>query len=634
MPPDGQRKRLRLPIWYILAAVGLLLLIQWAASKAQYEQISYGQFRKLLQDGQVKRAVLTGDKVRGELAEPAPGGRKRAFVATRAPNDDKLPDLLQQKLGADWDVKASWLESPIIYWILPVAFILLLWWFLVGRSDAIGSVMDFAHSRARVIAQKDVGVTFDDVAGIEECKQELHEIVDFLRNPAKFTRLGGRIPKGVLLVGPPGTGKTLLAKAVAGEAGVTFFSLSGSDFVEMFVGVGAARVRDLFEQANRHAPSIIFIDELDALGKTRGVGLMGGHDEREQTLNALLVQMDGFTTQRGVILLAATNRPEMLDVALLRPGRFDRHIVVPTPDLHDRREILRVHTARVKLGPGVDLGKLAAMTSGFVGADLANLVNEATLLAARRNKDDVAFKDFEDSIERVVAGLEKRNRVMNAEEKDLVAHHEAGHALVACLLPRTDPVRKVSMIPRGMAALGYTMQLPTEDRYLLRRDELVDRLTVMLAGRSAEEVTFNEISTGAQNDLQKATELAREMVMEFGMSEELGPVSYSLREAALLPETYMGKPWSERTARQVDKAVRSLVEEAHGRARELLKAHKDALLALAAALKEKEVIEEHELSEILTQHAIPMRKRPSADAAPPADAAQPADAAPPAEAAQ
>jgi cell division protease FtsH len=598
-------KRFRLPLWYILAAVVLLLLVHWAAGRAREKQMAYGEFRALLAAGKVRSAVLSGDRIRGELTATDQSGEPQRFVTTMVPGDEGLYPLLQEKLGENWDRETSWLESPLLYWLVPLVLIVVLWRLLLSRSNPMSSVMDFSQSRAALVARKDVDVSFEDVAGIEECKQELQEVVEFLRNPAKFTRLGGRIPKGVLLVGPPGTGKTLLAKAVAGEAGVSFFSLSGSDFVEMFVGVGAARVRDLFEQANKAAPSIIFIDELDALGKTRGTGLLGGHDEREQTLNALLVQMDGFQTQKGVILLAATNRPEMLDAALLRPGRFDRQVVVPPPDLQDRREILRVHTANVKLSESVDLDKLGAMTPGFVGADLANLVNEATLLAARRDKNEVGMEDFEDSIERVVAGLEKRNRLMNEEEKEYVAHHEAGHAMVACLLPGADRVRKVSMIPRGIAALGYTMQMPTEDRYLLRKDELMDRLTVMLGGRCAEEVVFGEISTGAQDDLRKATELARTMVVELGMSEELGPVSYRFREGAQgMPDMPLAKPWSEQTNRQIDCAVRQIVDAAHDRATDLLAGHKDALLHLAATLKEQEVVEEEQLKEILARYGI------------------------------
>ncbi len=611
----GPQKRRKLPLWYLVFGLALVLLIVWAARSEDRQEITYGRFRKLLQQGKVTHVVLSRDKVKGQLVDDQGGEAK--FVANRLKSDEKLPELLQEKVGENWDAPApSWLENPLLLWIFPIVLILLFWRFILGRMNPTSSVMNFSQSRANVVANEEVGVTFQDVAGIEECKQELQEVIEFLQNPTKFTRLGGRIPKGVLLVGPPGTGKTLLAKAVAGEAGVTFFSLSGSDFVEMFVGVGAARVRDLFEQAQKNAPCIIFIDELDALGKTRGMGLMGGHDEREQTLNALLVQMDGFQTQKGVILLAATNRPEMLDPALLRPGRFDRQIMVPPPDLKDREGILRVHTRDVKLSDSVDLHKLAAMTPGFVGADLANLVNEGTLLAARRGKSQVEMEDFEDSIERVMAGLQKRNRLMNDEEKGIVAHHESGHALVACLVPGADPVRKVSMIPRGAAALGYTMQMPTEDRYVLRKEELMDRMAVMLGGRAAEKVVFEELSTGANNDLQKATDLAREMVTKFGMCPELGPLSYARREPSpgQPPELQFGSPWSERTARKIDDAVRELVDSAYRRALDRLADHKDALLALAAALREKEVIEQEELRELLGTHGIELP--PAASVAP------------------
>jgi cell division protease FtsH len=605
VPPEPPRRGFRLPLWYMLGAVLLILLIQWAASGMRYEQITYGRFRSLLEADQIQSVELSPGKVRGRFKQAETEKGMQGFVANRPVGDDDLIKVLQAKLGDNWDAKTSWLDSPLIYWLIPLVVLFVLWRAMLGRASPMSSVMDFSQSRANVIAQKDVDVTFDDVAGIDECKQELEEVVEFLKNPSKFTRLGGRIPKGVLLIGPPGTGKTLLARAVAGEAGVTFFSLSGSDFVEMFVGVGAARVRDLFDQASKSAPAIIFIDELDALGKKRGTGLMGGHDEREQTLNALLVQMDGFTAQKGVILLAATNRPEMLDAALLRPGRFDRHVVVPPPDLRDRHAILKVHTEDVKLGPNVDLQKLAAMTPGFVGADLANLVNEATLLAARLGKNQVEMADFEDSIERVVAGLAKRNRLMNEEEKGIVAHHEAGHALVACMLPGADRVRKVSMIPRGIAALGYTMQMPSEDRYLLKKNELADRLAVMMGGRSAEEVVFGEMSTGAQNDLQKATELARQMVTEFGMSEEIGPLSYGHPEAVpWVPESVTRGPWSEQTARDVDRAVRALVEDAHKRAVTLLTEQRPALEAIASALREQEVVGEDELEAILAEHGI------------------------------
>jgi len=605
--PFGQRPgaRSRWTMWYFLLGLLLVLLIMWAVDSRGRQDISYGRFRRLLTDGRVSKVIVTSGKVRGTY-QPENGGATQEFEAVRLPNDDKLPELLQQHAGDDWRYETSLLESPLLLWLLPIVVLIIVWRLVLSRMNPVSSVMDFSQSRANAIPQEDVGVTFDDVAGIEECKQELQEVVEFLRTPSKFTRLGGRIPTGVLLVGLPGTGKTLLAKAVAGEAEVTFYSLSGSDFVEMFVGVGAARVRDLFEQAEKNAPCIIFIDELDALGKARGMGMMGGHDEREQTLNALLVRMDGFQTQKGVILLAATNRPEMLDPALLRPGRFDRQVMVPAPDLKDREAILRVHTREVKLAESVDLRKLAGMTPGFVGADLANLVNEATLLAARQGKDEVHVEDFEDSIERVVVGLEKRSRLMNEEEKNIVAHHEVGHALVACLVPGADPVRKVSMVPRGAAALGYTMQMPTEDRYVLRRNELMDRIAVMLGGRSAEEVVFGEVSTGAQNDLQKATELAREMVIEFGMCEELGPLSYSRCGSPKggVPEFFTGSRWSERTARKIDDAVRQIIDDAHTKALELLRRHRDALMAVAVALKDQEVIEQDQLAEILAEHGI------------------------------
>ncbi len=608
-PEEPRPKRFGIPLWWLVAGVALMLVISWISTGARYKPVDYGRFRQWLTEGKVARVVLTADKVRGELKPGAVAEEQPInFQADRVPNDEELISLLTEQLGGNWDQEKSWFDSPVLYWLLPLLFIFVLWRMVLGRMNPVSSVMDFSQSRASLVAQKEVGVTFDDVAGIDECKRELQEVVEFLKNPTKFTRLGGRIPKGVLLVGPPGTGKTLLAKAVAGEAGVTFFSLSGSDFVEMFVGVGAARVRDLFEQAHKSAPCMIFIDELDALGKARGMGLMGGHDEREQTLNALLVQMDGFQTQKAVILLAATNRPEMLDPALLRPGRFDRHVVVPPPDLHDREAILRVHVEAVRISDSVDLRRLAAMTPGFVGADLANLVNEATLLAARRGKSAVEMNDFQDSIERVIAGLEKRNRLMNEDEKRIVAHHEAGHALAACLLPGADPVRKVSMIPRGAAALGYTMQMPLEDRYLLRKTELMDRLVVMLGGRAAEEVLFEEVSTGAQNDLQKASELAREMVTEFGMSDELGPLSYSARHRTdNSSELTLGKPWSEQTAREIDQAIRTIVDSAHTKCKELLGQHREALEDLASALMENEVIEEDELRSILEPHGIELR---------------------------
>lgn len=607
--PEQKGPRFKGLIWYVLAGIALLLVIQYAASGADRQEISYSTFRDWVKEDKVQSVVLHPDHVEGTLVGTDDGGKPKKFVATWQGGDNEIYNLMDDhKVDYEWDT--DWLQNILLWFVLPLALIFLLWRFLFSRSGPASNLMQFGRSRAKMVMQKDIGVTFDDVAGIEESKEELEEIVEFLQSPGRFTRLGGKIPKGVLLVGAPGTGKTLLAKAVAGEASVPFFSLSGSDFVEMFVGVGAARVRDLFEQANKVAPCIIFIDELDALGKARGTGMMGGHDEREQTLNALLVQMDGMQTTKGIILLAATNRPEMLDPALLRPGRFDRHIAVPRPDLKGREKILEVHVREVRLDSSVSLRRVAAMTPGFVGADLANLVNEAALLAARRDKDAVEFEDFEDAVERVVAGLEKRNRLMNDQEKEITAHHESGHALVACLVPGADPVRKVSMVPRGVAALGYTMQLPQEDRYLLRKGELMDRLAVMLGGRAAEIIMFGEISTGAQNDLQKATSLAHEMVTQYGMSEELGPLSYPSNDGSPFSgDGFMGSRWSERTSREVDKAVRKLVEEALERSKKLLADNKPVLERMASMLLEKEVLEETELRDILCEFGIKLPRR-------------------------
>ena len=472
--------------------------------------------------------------------------------------------------------------------------------------------MSFGRSRGRLYAQEDLGVTFHDVAGIDEAVEEVREVVDFLKSPEKYQKLGGRIPKGVLLVGPPGTGKTLLAKAIAGEAGVPFFSLSGSDFVEMFVGVGAARVRDMFQQAEAKAPCIIFIDELDALGKSRGSGMVGGHDEREQTLNALLVEMDGFASNSGVIVMAATNRPEMLDQALLRPGRFDRQVLVDRPDVRGREDILKVHVKQVKLDPSVNLKEVAAISPGFAGADLANLVNEAALLAARKSKSAVAMSEFNDGVERVTAGLEKKQRIMNEDEKYRVAYHEGGHALVAFSLPNTDPVHKVSIIPRGLAALGYTLQRPEGDRFLMTQPELESRIQVLLAGTVAEELVFRDISTGAQNDLERATEIARSMVMDFGMSE-LGRISYrdSNRSAFLsTPGEDRTHGHSELTAQRIDEAVAKIIDSSLASVREILMTRKDALVALAEELMVVESVDGMELQRIMEESSTSPRVVP------------------------
>ncbi len=483
-----------------------------------------------------------------------------------------------------------------------MALLLMVFFFMMRRLGGAGSAMAFGRSRGKLFAQEDIGATFDDVAGIDEAVEELREVVDFLKTPEKYQVLGGRIPKGVLLVGPPGTGKTLLAKAIAGEAGVPFFSISGSDFVEMFVGVGAARVRDMFQQAQAKAPCIVFIDELDALGKTRGSSIVGGHDEREQTLNALLVEMDGFSSNSGVIVMAATNRPETLDPALLRPGRFDRHVLVDRPDIRGREEILKVHVEQVKLDESVNLKEVAGITSGFVGADLANLVNEAALLAARESKPAVTMAEFTEGVERVTAGLEKKQRIIHEDEKQRVAYHESAHALVACSLPNTDPVHKVSIIPRGMAALGYTMQRPEGDRYLMTQTELESRIQVLLAGILAEEMIFDDVSTGAQNDLERATEFARSMVMDYGMSR-LGRVNYreSRRAMFLSPQDEMPRErsHSEQTAREIDEEIKHIVEQSQEKVRHILQTRRKALVALAERLMKKEVIDTDELKQII-----------------------------------
>jgi cell division protease FtsH len=489
----------------------------------------------------------------------------------------------------------------ILSWIIPLVFFFFIWRILFSRIGPETSVMSFGKSRAKIYAEKENKVTFADVAGIDEAKEELEEVVEFLKKPEKFQRLGGKIPKGVLLVGMPGTGKTLLARAVAGEANVPFFSISGSDFVEMFVGVGAARVRDLFAQTQNHAPCIIFIDELDALGKARGVNPLGRHDEQEQTLNQLLAEMDGFNPNTGVIIMAATNRPEILDPALLRPGRFDRHVLIDRPDLIGREQILKIHAQNVKLASEVNLKVIASRTPGFVGADLANIVNEAALLAARKNKESVEMADIEEAIDRVVAGLEKKRRLMSKKEKEIVAFHESGHAIVASLLPNADPVHRISIIPRGISALGYTLQLPTEDRYLMTKTELLDRMAVLLGGRVAEEIIFGEISTGAHNDLQRATDIATSMVKEYGMSEKLGYVTFEKEKQPLfLPSSLIAsKGYSEETAKQIDEEVKKIVDKTYQRVKELLTAKKDKLGALARLLLEKEVVEEVDLKRIL-----------------------------------
>lgn len=548
---------------------------------------------------------------------------KKSFRTNFLPSDgtvDQIRNLLDENRIPGWQFAAEpsiWKQQWLL--IVMTAVVIVFFVVLLRRLSGAGSPMSFGRSRGKLYAQEDLGVTFDDVAGIDEAVEEVKEIVDFLKSAEKYQRLGGRIPKGVLLVGPPGTGKTLLAKAIAGEAGVPFFSLSGSDFVEMFVGVGAARVRDMFQQAESKAPCIIFIDELDALGKSRGNSIIGGHDEREQTLNALLVEMDGFQPNAGVIVMAATNRPETLDPALLRPGRFDRHVLVDRPDIRGREAIMKVHVKNVKLDENVDLAQIASLTPGFVGADLANLVNEAALLAARKDKSTVGMKEFNEGIERVTAGLEKKQRVMSDEEKERVAYHESGHALVAYSLPNTDPVHKVSIIPRGLAALGYTMQRPEGDRYLLTKGELISRIQVLLAGTIAEEMIYHDISTGAQNDLERATEIARSMVMDYGMSQ-LGRVNY--RESPRSPFLAISRgeermrTHSERTAREIDEEIKRIIDDSIEKVRKILDSRKPALLALTARLIEIESIDADELRRIVDENSAGPLVVPGTDASP------------------
>jgi cell division protease FtsH len=515
-------------------------------------------------------------------------------------------ELETAKIPFKGEITSNWLPT-LLSWVVPVGLFFLMWMYL-GRKMGSGSggLMQIGKSKAKVYIEKETGVTFADVAGIDEAAEEVAEVVGFLKDPDKYQRLGGHIPKGVLIVGPPGTGKTLLARAVAGEAGVPFFSLTGSDFVEMFVGVGAARVRDLFLQAVKNAPSIIFIDELDAIGKARGVSMLTGNDEREQTLNQLLAEMDGFDPNQGVIIMAATNRPEILDAALLRPGRFDRQILVDRPDITGRTKILQLHAKKVKLAADLDLAVVAAKTPGFVGADLANIVNEAALLAARQEKESIEMTEFDEAIERVVAGLQKKSHVINPKEKKIVAYHEAGHALVAELVPGADPVSKISIIPRGVAALGYTTQLPTEDRYLMTRSELLARINVLLGGRVAEEIVFGDISTGAQNDLQRATEIARTMITQFGMSEKLGLAALEGPRHAtfLMVPTQSAKEYSEETARLIDGEIKQILSEAHTKARDILVAHRAALEELAKLLLDKEVVDRPALQAILKVRSI------------------------------
>ncbi len=592
MEPDARKRQVM--IWYVVAAMfGVLIFQQFWSSYSQVETISYTEFETLLDQNKVADVTVGADSIQGTLKAPLPDG-KTQFYAVRV--DPQIFEKLAAHQVVVNGAANSGVVQTILSWVVPVVIFYLVWMFLFRRladKQGFGGLMTVGKSRAKVYVETDTKVTFKDVAGVDEAKFELQELVAFLRDPKSFGRLGARVPKGVLLVGPPGTGKTLLAKAVAGEAGVPFFSISGSEFVEMFVGVGAARVRDLFEQARKAAPCIIFIDELDALGRSRVAGpFSGGMDEKEQTLNQLLAELDGFDPSGGVILLAATNRPEILDPALLRAGRFDRQVLVDRPDRKGRLEILKVHASKVRLAPNLDLDAIAGMTTGFTGADIANLVNEAAIVATRRNGASVGTADFTDAIERIVAGLEKKSRVLNEDERRRVAYHEMGHALVAATLPGIDPVHKVSIIPRGVGALGYTIQRPTEDRFLLGKANLENRIAVLMGGRASEQLVFDgDVSTGAADDLQRATEIALEMVTRYGMDEKVGQRTYAPE-----PQPFMPAPMAshvqaaEITTREIDVAVRDLLAKAFDRAREILQKRRGDLDAGAELLLKRETL--------------------------------------------
>jgi cell division protease FtsH len=600
---DKEKQARNFTFLYIIMAFILIVLLQGYFSTSDIKTIPYSEFKSSLQQGKISDITISAESVQGMLSE---AGKTIKFQTARVDDPDLVKELQSRNVKYSGQTENKLLKG-FVSWILPILIIIVIWSFLMRKmGGAPSGVLNFGKSRGKIFGQNEITVTFDDVADVEEAKEELKEIIEFLRTPQKFLNLGGRIPKGILLVGAPGTGKTLLAKAVAGEAKVPFFSMSGSDFVEMFVGVGAARVRDLFAQAQEKAPCIIFIDELDALGKARGLNPLSSHDEREQTLNQLLAEMDGFDTKKGVIIMAATNRPEILDPALLRPGRFDRHVLVDRPDIQGREEILRVHSRGVKVAKEVDLKVVAARTPGFVGADLANLVNEAALLAARKGKSEVTGAEFDEAIDRLLAGLEKKKKVMSRKEKEIVAHHEMGHALMASLLHTTDPVHKISIIPRGIAALGYTMQRPTEDRYLMTKSELMDRLAVLLGGRVAEEIMFNEVSTGAHDDLSKATDIAKSMVKEFGMSERIGHITYEKERKSMFLDInpdYNSKDYSEETAREIDTEVRQIIENTYAAVRQTLSDKKDLLREAAQILLEKEVVEGDELRKLIGEYS-------------------------------
>ncbi|MGD8960176.1 MAG: ATP-dependent zinc metalloprotease FtsH [Desulfobacteraceae bacterium] len=598
------QKEYKFSIWYALLGIWLVLLLQQSiVSVTEIPIIPYSQFLQLLKENKITEVAITANQIQGKMIDESaePGAIKRFRTVRVDPDISTLLD--QYGVTFKGQIESTFLRD-LFSWVVPVFFFFGIWYFLMKRmAGQQPGFMALGKNKAKIYVESDLKVSFEDVAGVDEAKQELVEVVEFLRQPGRFTALGGKMPKGVLLVGPPGTGKTLLAKAVAGESGVPFFSMSGSEFVEMFVGLGAARVRDLFEQAKQKAPCIIFIDELDALGKARGIGPVAGHDEREQTLNQLLVEMDGFDPNVGVILMAATNRPEILDPALLRPGRFDRQVLVDRPDKPGREAILRIHLRGIKAEANLDVEKLAAMTPGMVGADLANLVNEAALLAVRRDKQAVGMPEFEEAVERVVAGLEKKNRLINAEERRIIAYHELGHAIVALSLPGTDPVQKISIIPRGIAALGYTMQVPTEDRFLMKKTELLNKIATLLGGRAAESAVFGDISTGAHNDLARATDIATSMVKEYGMSEKVGQVYFAREKRTrfldIAPQGSL--EYSETTAQLIDAEIREIINAQYARALEIVAKNRSVLDKGAVLLLKREKIDGGELKTLMAE---------------------------------
>ena len=597
-------RKFNFSIWYLVVVLLALFVAQAFLGGQHNLLVPYSQFKQMIADGKLSHVVITQERIYGEARMDSAGTTaEKSFETNRVEDPDLVKQLEEKGIPFEGRQESDWWKGFLLAWVLPFGIIFLLWSFFLRRmgGGGAGSVMSFGKSRAKVYMESATKISFKDVAGIDEACEELREVVEFLKSPAKFRSLGANIPKGVLLVGPPGTGKTLLAKAVAGEAKVPFFSISGSDFVEMFVGVGAARVRDLFQQAQTKAPCIVFIDELDALGKARGSNPWGGHDEREQTLNALLVEMDGFESNKGVIIMAATNRPEILDMALLRPGRFDRQVVVDPPNIDGRDAILKVHVRGKKLAPEVNLRVIAARTPGFVGADLANVLNEAALLAARRGKKEIGMKELEEAVDREMTGIERRSRVLKPKIKEKIAYHECGHAIVGAKLKHMDPIHRVSIIPRGVASLGHTLYLPTDDQYLITKDEILDRITSALGGRAAEELVFDEITSGAHNDLMQVTSMARAMVMDYGMSETLGLLVYRRRipPSRDVPFPTQEDAYSEKTAEAIDGEVRRIVDECYETAKQVLRDDFDLLKRMTERLLVVETLEGNELREFL-----------------------------------